>query len=491
LRLRPAVAIIAATLTPFLPTIWYYGGTALSDVPALCAIVAGCAFLLRGGRDPRAYVVGAVLTAVAVGIRPHTIAVAVLPALAGAFALRSFRRVAAAGLLGAVIVAASYGGAMLFSADPPHGYLRQLRRTQQYISGTDSFLSPHRPPLRELTRPIFFEPMRGGDAAKVLVAFAALALLHAAVRRRVEIGIAFVMFLPLALLTWIMLDTSSSARYAVAYVPLYALLAADGIGVVASFARRGENGVAGTLAFIVVALCIIWMLPALRVVRGTNAPVVDAFRWVRANVPQPGPTVYIENELEIFAGYLLRGFPYHVVYERTDIAPDARAGDLLVISGRGMQPDARLFARRRDRVAKLARPFFFEVSVIPLHTMIDFAEGWYGTESDGANVWQWMSGASRTLFPPLPHDGTLSMDFTVPHELLPRPPLVTMTWNGTVIEQSVWSAPRVTKRFTLPSRRDAPNELRITLDVAGNPRRHGRSGDGRDLGLLLRDPSWQ
>ncbi len=134
LRWRDSTALIAATMTAFLPTVWYYGGTALSDVPALCTAIAASAFLLRGGRSERANPIGAALTALAVGIRPQMILIAIVPAMLGALALRSPRRVIASLSLAISLIAASYGGAMLFSADPPRGYWKQHRQPQTHIT---------------------------------------------------------------------------------------------------------------------------------------------------------------------------------------------------------------------------------------------------------------------------------------------------------------------------------------------------------------------
>src|SRR5262249_13656213 len=58
LRVRFRIAIIGACITAFLPTVWYYGGTALSDVPALCSVVVASALFLAGARNPRAWIAG-------------------------------------------------------------------------------------------------------------------------------------------------------------------------------------------------------------------------------------------------------------------------------------------------------------------------------------------------------------------------------------------------------------------------------------------------
>ena len=479
LRWSNPAALIAATLTAFLPTIWYYGGTALSDVPGLCATLAAAAFLLRGRQSACAYWIGALLLAVAVGIRPQMILVLIVPVIA---VLRA-RRALAPLLIALTLIVATYAGGAFFSADPPHGYWKQLRQTQKHIAEHDSFRNPHRRPLREIADSVFREPARGGDAANVLLAFAIIGL----VRRRAGAAMLLAMFVPLALMTWLLLDATSLARYAIALTPMYTLLAADGIVAVASLARRWEHAIATALAFIVTGLFIVWVWPALRDVRENEAPVVSAMAALRASPPR---MVYVENELAIYAEYLLRGVPHTIVYERSDFPPDAhRIGNVLVIGRRSMQPGARHFSRRKGRLAKLARPFFFDVSIVPMHAMIDYVEGWYDEESVDATSWRWMKAESLAFLPPA--RGQLHMNFSVPLDLLPRAPLVTITWNGIVIERSVWNTSEVTKTFTLGSRLTGQNELRIRADVSGNPKRAGKNNDDRELALMLRGITWQ
>jgi 4-amino-4-deoxy-L-arabinose transferase-like glycosyltransferase len=75
-----ATSIGGALIFAFLPNVWLYGGTAFSDVPATVLGLAACTLLLRGRRDARAYVAGAVVLAISVGIRPANLLLAAVPA---------------------------------------------------------------------------------------------------------------------------------------------------------------------------------------------------------------------------------------------------------------------------------------------------------------------------------------------------------------------------------------------------------------------------
>jgi hypothetical protein len=53
--------------------------------------------------------------------------------------------------------------------------------------------------------------------------------------------------------------------------------------------------------------------------------------------------------------------------------------------------------------------------------------------------------------------------------------------NGATLERFTGSPAEIEKTWTVPSRTDAPNELRILTSATVNPAQLGRSGDSRDL----------
>src|SRR5712691_127235 len=79
LRLRFPTAVIGAGLCAFFPNVWFYGGTAFSDVPSITLVVFAVAFLFRGCRDAKAYFIGSFLLALAVGIRPQNLLIGIFP----------------------------------------------------------------------------------------------------------------------------------------------------------------------------------------------------------------------------------------------------------------------------------------------------------------------------------------------------------------------------------------------------------------------------
>src|SRR5215212_7549857 len=115
LGLPRVTAVVAALLFSFLPNVWYFGGTAFSDVPAVVVVIAAAALLLRGAEDRRAYFLGCFLLGISIAFRPQNALLGVWPWLAGSWPW--FRKgklyPAVGGVLAAAVVAASYGGAAL------------------------------------------------------------------------------------------------------------------------------------------------------------------------------------------------------------------------------------------------------------------------------------------------------------------------------------------------------------------------------------------
>src|SRR5438067_3572477 len=92
LRFPMRTAMLAALLFVFLPNVWFYGGTGLSDLPAMALTLAAAALLLRGSG-----LGGAVVLGVAIGVRPQAALFGCAPFLVFAWnERRRWKRVAAA-----------------------------------------------------------------------------------------------------------------------------------------------------------------------------------------------------------------------------------------------------------------------------------------------------------------------------------------------------------------------------------------------------------
>ncbi|MBV8518410.1 MAG: hypothetical protein JO197_13520 [Acidobacteria bacterium] len=489
LRFRFAPSLAAATLLAFLPSVWYYGGTALSDIPALALILCASSLLLRGARDPRAFIAGMLVCGLAAAIRPHLVLVAAVPAL---LALRNLRvRQLAAGVAAfVVVVGLAYGGAAL-SSSSVRGFLVATRNIETRVTATDSYRNPARPSLRTLAPHFFLTPFGGGISSRILLILGALALLDALLRRRAAVLVLLLMFVPIAVFSWLMLDATALTRYALAYAPLYAFLAAHALAVLGDLTRNDAIVVAATLVLTI--LLARWTAPALRTARTQLSPPAAAMQWVRTHVPR-GRTVYVDNSLEQHATHLLPDYRVKLVFENANIPATAYApGNVFLYDGFAMQPDAQLFRFDDDaRLRELARPIYLETTLIPLERMIRFGDGWYSAEHDATGAWIWMQPSSTALLPPLPPEGILTLTFDIPpRELLPHTPIVTLRWNGVPVDRLLCTSPHMRASILLPSRNDAPNELRIDVDTALRPADHGFPDDTRTLALRVTTVTWE
>jgi len=334
LRASAPVAMGAGLLLAFFPNVWFYGGTALSDVPSMVLVVTACALLLRGQ-----VLLGAIVLGIAAGFRPQNLLIGFAPFVI-AF-VRHRRAAIGAALVTAAIVIATYGAAAWLSGGWD-AYRDALARHEEYIRNTDSFLAPRHPGLLQVADDFFLRPYRAPVINVIVTLLAAIATARRKYWRVIAI------FGPFCLFAWLFLDFHSASRFSIAYMPMFAMLAAAGIP---------ERGRAAVLAG-VVALMIVWTWPALRVVHTTPSPPVAAIESLR----NFEGTIYVDERLAAHAELLIPDR----VRRTVRIAPPfvEEPGAALLREGASIAPNARNFTRNRDRLSSIARPRYFEVSVI-------------------------------------------------------------------------------------------------------------------------------
>ena len=332
LRAPFEVAVGAGMLLAFFPNVWFFGGTAFSDVPSMVLVVTACALLLRGN-----VIAGSLVLAVAAGFRPQNLLIGFVPFLI-AFR-RNWRAGLAGGALITLIVGATYGTAAWFSGGWS-AYRDVLASHEAYIRNTDSFLAPRHPGLLRVADDFFFRPFRAMPINIIVTLLIAIAVL----RRRYWLSIAI--FGPFCLFAWLFLDFHSTSRFSIAYMPMFAMLAAAGIP------RRGY---AAVLA-VITALMIVWTWPALRVVHTTVSPPVAAIESL------PAGTLYVDERLAPHAELLLPHRERQLVKVVPPFVADPHA--VLLREGVSTAPGSRNFTRERDPLEGIARKRYFDVSVV-------------------------------------------------------------------------------------------------------------------------------
>lgn len=491
---RFTTSTVAAALCAFFPNVWFFGGTALSDVPSITLAVFAAAMLLRGRRDANAYFVGTFALALAIGIRPQNLLVGLFPGILATWhrARVSMRDVAFAAALGTAISLGAYAYAAIGTGDPD-AWLRVVREHGEYISRVDSFRNPERPALWRLIDRFFLRQYQSPTLSIVTSLFV-IASVAGSIRQRDRCVLyAVLTFAPVAVMTWLMLDRYSVNRFSIGYAPLFAILAADGIARVAKWSggRFGRNDSApgeapGTplealFGAALVAAFAIWTFPALSVVRSERTPPVLAIEELRKTFDPKRDDLYVGFSLSPHVEYL-SGIPYVRLKEERSLPLSLGPKRALFLSEFDhTEPGGKAFRRQRGRLNLITRGYYYDVALRPMTSTATFVSGWYEGGRDGVWEWRWMGRRSVTALPPVIGPAKLEVVFDVPTDLMPSHPMVTIALNGKVLERITVTADRVDREYDLEGNGSDVLEITTTRTL--------RDGE-RELGLKVRDVVW-
>jgi hypothetical protein len=486
LRLRFPTSVIAGALCVFFPNVWFFGGTAFSDVASITLVIFAVAFLFRGCRDANAYFIGAFLLALSAGIRPQNLLIGLFPAALATWhrSRQSLRDVGFAALIGTAMIGVSYAAAIRATGNVDQ-YMTAVRAHGEYITRVDSFRSPDRPPLWRLIDRFFIRQYQSPALSLITSAFVLLSIAGAIRRGDRSMLYNALTFAPFAISAWLMLDRYSVSRFSIGYAPMFAIFAADGI---ARVTRRAE--IESVVGAALIAAFFIWTWPALAPVRNETAPSVLAVGAVRQHVDYRRDDLFVAFPMIPFIDYFQPDFPYHVVFDERAMPMSAgpRRPYLLAETER-TEPRGYVFRRERGRLWNITRRHYFEVALEPLQQLPRFASGWYPPERAGTDEWRWMSGRSLTVLPPSSGTTKLRIQFDVPDELMPVRPTVTITLNGALIDSVQPAEAHLAREYDVAAV-SGPNTLEIATSRTLNAARERIGTDPRELGLLVRYLSW-
>ena len=493
-------ALAAGIIFAILPNVWFYGGTAFSDVPAmilfLAAIGAFMSSVAQGDHSPaaRRYYFGALLLAAGVLFRPQNAVVAVFPwtiATVRFVRAKRWRTVAGASLLILGLVAIGYGGAM--AATGVDHYIRAFKEHSAYVKMADSYNAALRPPLWEVAL-IQLDPYEAGKVSLLMNLLAAVALLDAAIRRNGRTALQVLLtFAPFFLFAMLSTNPLGSSRFSLNYIAGIVLLAVQGAAVLgrlaSRFHRRAEPALRIALVSVIVGRLVTWELSAFEVPRTTPSPPVAAAMWVQKNVP-PTDVVFVDESIWPWAHYYM---PNHKQVRPLDpmniiTNPDAARGWYMG-NGPNSTGSAIRFRRPYTRIWNIVTKRNFESFVQPSASVVKFGAGWHGYEGDEHFSWRWAKRRSLLLLAPTPGKAELRLKFTVPIEAVKTPVTVTFDLNGDVIGKVSLTKRDHEARYVVTGHADRPNLLYIEVSDAFVPSRHSQ-GDNRELALMLRDVTW-
>ncbi len=509
LRLKFETSIVAATLFAFFPNVWFFGGTAFSDVPSIVLVMFAVIFLLpagEGGRRPDEgrdfgpesrpspgasrhplplgegkwrYFLGTFLLALAIGIRPQNLLVGLFP---GALATwrRPWRDVAVALAIGVVVCAAAYGGA-IHATGTFDGYMTTIRAHGDYIARIDSFRSPDRPALWRLFDRFFLKQYESPALSILVSIFVVISWIGAIVKRDRAMLWNLLTWGPFAVAAWLMLDRYSINRFSIGYAPMFAIFAADGICRVARGRTKIEYAIGGVIA----AAFFIWTLPALTPVRRDDAPSVKAVETAVQTIKRTGDNLFVGYSMTPFIEYMAPDIPITRVMDDRAIPLTPSPRPLLLAEVNEDQPGGIVFRRERGRLWDIARRHYFEVAVRPMTNIGEFGPGWYPAEGQGMDEWRWMSGDATVTLRPASGDTVLRLYFYIPGELVAKHPLVAIALNGKELDRFTATEEYVSRDYHVTPNAAGPNVVRLTVDQTIR-----NQGDTRPLGLQVRFISW-
>lgn len=480
-------AFSAALLIAFLPNVWFYGGTAFSDLPAVVLYLAAIACYLLAGDSARRYLLASVVLGAAVLIRPQSALLAVFAwALASVRLVRAKRIGAALGANAVLlaVVAIGYGiAAWLTGVD---AYVSALEQHRAYVRHYDTYASPDRPALEDIA----LTQLDPYDAGKVSILLNALALLALLAGRRRPVLEIVLTFLPYFVFTMFAANPLGSSRFSLGYMPGIALLAVEGTRAIARAVPRFEIVLRVAVMAVLVGRFATWTYPAFAVPRTTDAPPAQAALWLARHVPETS-TIFVEANIWPWARYYLPRHRRVGVEQGAPIVnhPGARDGWYLCNETTN-NAAAIVFRRPRNRTWNIVTQRCFESYVMPAQSVVVFARGWHMQEEDANESWRWSMGKAVMKLGPAGPGARLDLRFNVPYDAVQRPIRVTFTFNGQPLGVVTATRNEQEVHYVVDARGDGENVLGIDVDPPFVPAQHG-GHDTRELGIMLRSYVWR
>lgn len=472
------------------PNVLLFGAGGFSDVPSLLFSLAAAALLLRGRSSPRAFFLGMALAGAASSIRIQNVMICAAPMLLAIVPCwRASRRAVAGGLAIAVaIVVASYGGAVVATGSLD-GYIDAVRVHADYIASVDSWRGPDRAPLAEVAEQVFVRPFRAASLPGIVSALALLAVIDLAVHRHRPTAIVVATFLPMMVFALLVLDWHSMPRFAVAWMPLHAILAARGAAILAAMIRAWLRTPVTEVQWLLMAPLAFAMVqrtvPAIDILRNSDSPPVAAMREV-AKTRDPARTKIwtTEGSTTAMAKLELPAFKIASVRRLEDVPLTRDRRDAILVAEGNLYGAEKFFRRDRKPFAGVERERFFEVSIVPVESMVRFGDGWQDPDEIIEPARRWMGAESHMEVGASGRDRTATLHLRLPRETVGES-VVVIERNGGEFARLKPAEMEFDVDVPLAAS-DQPHAIAIRVDHTFRPSEsEPGSTDNRDLGLRL------
>ncbi|MBW3670980.1 MAG: glycosyltransferase family 39 protein [Acidobacteria bacterium] len=471
-------AASGAVLTAFTPTVWFYGGTAFSDVPALCVTLAAALILLKKRGDLSWIVSSGLAIAAVAAFRPQNVLI-LLPFLCIALVARGARQGVAMISIATLACSAIYVTAIAFSS-PPEESISAMTLQANYVLEVDSVQSPTRMPMREAFRRFFLRPYPTDAIAWSLIVFGIGGLWFGWRTNRKGTLTILVAFLPLTLLSLLLLDVQAASRYSVSYVPALAIFVALALEAVARLAPSpAARSVVRTTLLIGITLVLVWRtIPAIAIPRSRLSPPLEAVQTAM-QLAEPGEPVLIDGALTPFALHYL---PRHELFH--DSRLPIKTEGVVIGLGDTLVTTVHRYSFADDTLRRYARQRYFDVWVDELDTHPRLGDGWFGLEKDEASRWSWMGGRGEILMPGADVEQCFTVDMMLPQQTSPGSELRATSRETQVLISPPDSDGRTRIRGKVAACHGCIHELDLEVTRTFRPDEEG-SGDTRVLGARL------
>jgi hypothetical protein len=505
------IAVTAALLGCFFPNVWVYSCAPRSDTPALVLGIIGLGLVLRGRTSPRALLFGCAVLGVGMGVR-----VTMLPVMGTVTALvllgwlqrRAWRLVTLCLAIIALGIVSWYVPMVLH-----HGwqaYRQAASSHSSFVLFDDSILSKgvngwwsHR-----ATR--FFVDLWGDEWIMWTVyVLSALGLILLAVSKRwLALGWLLAAFVPYLMFTFLLNNPMQTVFYAMPFQPLFAALMAAALLLLSErlFAPKPFPRLQYTGLVLLIGLTIgigEWASWPVRLIHREKSPVFRAIEDLRARLDPQRDELRNEILYDPQVGFFM---PHYRTLTQDPIAlPEpnllnpayqtertfALTKDPLPFGNSELYQWSRSRGQRRIWKMSLQRYLTNYITEITPVWQTVYQSGWYGIETDGVNVWQWMGRRAQVAL----FNEATTMQLSVRGYTVTLPdgshPTLTLRLDGREIARFKPPEEAFEQTLTVPTEAGRFwSVLTLEVDPIVTPKSSGLGPDERELGLRCYGVKW-
>lgn len=505
------IAVAGALLCCFFPNVWVYSCAPRSDTPAFVLGLLGLTLVLRGRTSKRALLIGCAILGVGMGVR-----VTVLPMMGTVTALvllgwlrrREWRLVALCLAIIALGIVSWYVPLVWH-----HGwraYREASASHSQFVLFDDSILSKGINGWWSHRAQRFLVDL-WGDAwiAWTVYGLSALGLLTLAVCKRwAALGWLLAAFVPYLVFTFLLNNPMQTVFYAMPFQPLFAALMAAALLLLSErlfkperFPRLQYLGLA-----LVAGLTLgfgEWAWWPVKLLHREKSPVYRAIADLRAQLDPQRDELRNEILYDPQVSFLLPAYKTQTLEtvtlpEPNLLNPAYQTGRTFALTQAPLPfGNSQLYQwngpRGRRRITKMSLERYLKLyltEITPVWQTV-YLDGWYGVESDGVNVWQWMGRRAQVaLFNEADTMQLYVRGFVVTLRDGTHPTL-TLRLDGREVARFKPQQEAFEQRLTVPTEAGRFwSVLTLEVEPIVTPKGLGLSGDERELGLRCYEVHW-